>query len=117
MNLPDGCHLAYAISGDAWYAPALSDEPPTVTISAATPTDGIAWEFQVVKHDLGDGTRALRVEVFAEAWPAFAQVPEVFAALAAEFPPVLGDVVIILDRLGAVDETARTNPYATGGTT
>ncbi len=115
MNLPDGCHLAYAISGDAWYAPALSDEPPTVTISAATHSDGIAWELQIVERQHGQRRPYLTVEVVDEAWPAFAQVPEVFAALAAAGTPTLNDVTVLLDSLGAVDETARTSPYATGG--
>ncbi len=115
VNLPDGCRLAYTIFHEAWYASADPDRRPTINVSAAsTHGDGVAWDFQIVEHQVGPaGQRipALRVEIFDDAWPAFAQVPELFAALAAAGQPTLNDVTVLLDRLGAVDETARTSPY------
>ncbi len=112
MNLPDGTRLAYTILREAWYADAARDEPARINIAASVPGDGVAWEFLVVEYREG-----LRVEIFDDAWPAFAQVPELFAALAAAGTPTLNDVTVLLDRLGAVDETARTSPYAPRETT
>lgn len=109
--LPEGTRLAYTVSHEAWYArrPGIVDQPQ-IMVSASSPGGGCAWEFGVNEHDFGSHGRAIRVDVFDDAFAAFAQIPEFFAALAAEGIGTLDGVRSVLDRMGAVDETDRTDP-------
>jgi len=50
--------------------------------------------------------------VFDDAYAAFTQVPELFAALADGAGTTLAGARSLLDMLGAVDETEHVSPYA-----
>ena len=108
MNLPEDTHLAYSVFHEAWYAsvPGNVRQPEIgVAASAEGSGGGVAWEFAVEEVDLSP--TAIRVRVFDDAFAAFAEMPEFFAALAAEKITTLAQVRELLDRLGAVDETSR----------
>ena len=109
MNLPEGTRLAYIISHEAWYAryPGIVRRPD-INISASVPGDGCAWEFSVEDVDQGQHGTAIQLRMFYDAFAAFADIPEFFAAL----PGVttLDGVRKQLDALGAVDETRREQP-------
>jgi hypothetical protein len=111
MQLPEDTHLAYIVSHEAWYARALPDSRPEINVMAAATGGGVAWEFTVEEVDLGSHGPAIRVKVFDDAFEAFAQIPEFFAALAAGQAGTLGDLREILDSMGAADETQRHSRY------
>lgn len=113
MNLPEGMHLAYTVTHEAWYWDAVRDartgEHPHLMVSASTGGQGVGWEFQIDGYDLSGPVT--RVKMFMDAYAALSQVPEFFAALAEQQPTTLDEVREILDGLGAVDETPRVSPY------
>lgn len=115
MPIPDDCHLAYVVSGEAWYADVTSsvrDEKPELMVQAATRNnEGVAWEFGVREHQFSGGSYAVRVEMFGDAFIAWQQIPELFAALAEGEFNRLDEVRELLDKLGAVDQTDRVGPY------
>jgi hypothetical protein len=115
MNIPEDCHLAYIVSHEAWYwdASRAPGENPHLSVSASGKGSGggVAWEFDIEEMELG-GKPVTRVKVFDDAYAAFAQVPELFAALADGGGTTLAAVRDLLDMLGAVDETERVSPYA-----
>ena len=109
MMLSEGVHLAYTIFHEAWYA----DVPPGV----ACPSIGVAavaeegggggsWSFVVEEADFDP--HPVSVRLFDDAFVAFAQVPEFFAELASGRVKDLQAVRKLLDSMGAVDETERT---------
>ena len=112
MNLPEGSHLAYIVWHEAWYAEAsrTPGEHPHLMVQTAHEGGGVTWAFQIDGHELG-GSLVTRVKMFDDSYGAFAQIPEFFAALADGGPATLGDIMEILDGLGAVDETPRVSPY------
>lgn len=108
-DFPEGCHLAYTVSHEAWYAQAAGrGDPPTIMVAAAHEGGGVAWEFAVEEHNLGGKT--IRVCVFADAHDAFLQIPEFFRELAFLDVCELDGVRLVLDGMGAVDETVREMP-------
>jgi hypothetical protein len=112
MNLPDDCRLTYIITHETWYWPITPRRQRRgIGIHATSSGGGVAWEFYVEERDLGHRIPALELRMFDDAWMAFDQIPEFFAGLreVAEGGR-LSDVREFLDRLGAVDETARTSP-------
>ena len=116
MNIPPDTRFAYAVTHEAWYCTAIrTHDRQSVLIQAAADGGGVAWEFIVeqVEHfqidNLGCGP-ALRLKMFDDAWDAFVQVPEFFSALQAKRPQHLTALREILDEIGAVDITARTDP-------
>jgi hypothetical protein len=116
-KLPADTHLAYTVSHEAWYArtPGIVDQPQImVGASAQGSGGGVAWEFSVTEHDFGGHGRAIKVGVFDDAFDdafaAFAQIPEFFAALAAGDIDTLDKVALLLQHIGAVDETEREDP-------
>lgn len=114
MNIPDDCHLAYVVSHEAWYWEASrGNDNPHVSVSASAKGNGggVAWEFQIEEMELG-GKQVTRAKIFDDAYEAFTQVPELFAALADGGGSTLTGVRDLLDMLGAVDETERVSPYA-----
>lgn len=114
MNLPKGTHLAYIVNQEAWYAVGvLRDQPPTVMVQASAKGQGggVAWDFAVEDGSDLLGKPGLRLKMWDEAWEAFAQIPEFFAALASGEVTTLADLRGLLDSLGAVDETSRVSPY------
>lgn len=105
--------LAYTVPGEAWYASALPEADTselTVCAPAHTPTgtpNGVRWEFAIRAVDVP----ALELVILEDAWPAFTDVPALFAALAAPpAPTTLAQVRTVLDRLGATDITPRQHP-------
>lgn len=115
MNLPDDTHLAYIVSHEAYYwnASKLPGDNPHLNVSASAKGSGggAAWEFEIEEMELG-GKPVTRLKIFEDGYAAFAQVPELFAALADGGGPTLAAARNLLDMLGAVDETERTSPYA-----
>lgn len=110
-ELPDNSHLAYTINHEnIWWSKLPEDMRPddgrrSVYISASKQGrgGGARWEMSVVeKPNIG-----LKLGIFDETWPAFQEIPDFFLALASERPGSLDEVVRLLDRLGAVDETKR----------
>lgn len=115
MNLPADTHLAYIVWQEAWYSQPGSgvpyEKPYLMVMASAKGTGGgVAWEFPIEEDDLGGPVT--RVLMFDDAYDAFVQMPEFFAALVEEKPKTLDAVRTILDRFGAVDETDRVSPYA-----
>ena len=107
MNLPKGSELHYIIGREAWYADAClpSNPQPHLSVMAQFPGDGVAWEFQFTEHSYNGG--CIRIEMFDDSFDAYAQVPELFAALTHHAPTSLATLVAILDELGAKDATPR----------
>jgi hypothetical protein len=114
MQLAEGGHLAYIVMHEAWYAssPGIVDHPEiSVSASFTGNGGGSAWSFGIEEVELGLRIGpAIRVKVFDDAFPAFVQIPEFFAALASGQVTMLRDVRSVLDRMGAVDETERRGP-------
>jgi hypothetical protein len=111
MKLSEDTHLAYTVAHEAWYW--RGDENPFVMVAASAKGSGggVAWEFQIEEMELG-GKPTTRVKVFDDAYAAFAQIPEFFAAFADAPPSTLRAVIAALDAMGAVDETERISPHA-----
>ncbi len=111
-ELPGGSFLAYIVGAESYYYRAAMKDDPYISIGATNDGDGPSWEFSVVDHsERLNAPTALRVEIFDDAWRAFSDVPELFAAMAAGEIESLDDLRALLDRLGAVDQTTRDNPY------
>jgi hypothetical protein len=105
-ELPDGAFLAYYIPYEAWYC---GDDPERlICVIARLKGGGCRWEFLIREVP----TIGLRVEVFDDAWDAFAEVPVLFAALARGLDGAgdLAELRTLLDGMGATDVTPRTNP-------
>ena len=111
MKLPEDTHLAYTVAHEAWYWRGGENHFVMVAASAKGSGGGVAWEFQIEEMELG-GNLVTRVKVFDDAFAAFAQIPELFAALADGLAGTLVSVREVLDGLGAVDETERKSPHA-----
>lgn len=115
MNLPDDTHLAYIVSHEAYYwnAAKTPGEKPHLNVQASARGNGggVAWEFDVSEHFLGN-EYCTRIEMFDDAYAAFAEIPEFFVLMRERRPGTLREVRGILDGLGAADETKRTDPYA-----
>lgn len=113
MDLPEDCFLAYVVNHEAWYYEANRQidtlDGRSLNVSASAHEGGCAWEFVVQERDIAGGT--IRLQMFADSFEAFEQIPEFFAALTAEQPHSLDHVREILDRLGATDTTARNSPH------
>jgi hypothetical protein len=112
MQLPEDTHLAYHVWSEAWYTKAVRDKRPSIGVAASAQGTGggVAWAFQITQYELG-GKDCTLIEAFSDAYAAFTQVPELFAAFAEHAPGTLAEVRGILDNLGAVDETARVDPH------
>ena len=108
MQLPEDCRLAYIVSHEAWYARAMPDRQPEMSVMASAEGGGCAWEFAVREAGFENrGQHPISVTLFDDAFAAFAQIPEFFAALAAEEVTALGGVRTLLANMGAADETDR----------
>ncbi|WP_280465999.1 hypothetical protein [Nocardia brasiliensis] len=109
MTLEPDCHLAYIIWNEAWFY--IDDgDPSRIQVQAASSYGGVDWEFAIEEGGLRTQP-STRIRMFDDAYKAVVQVPELFAALAAEEPRHLEEVVKILNRLGAIDATKRESPY------
>jgi hypothetical protein len=110
-ELPGGTHLAYYVYHESQWWSQLSDElRPNggrrcvqVAASARGRGGGVRWEFSVVEvPDIG-----LKLSIFDDTWPAFQEIADFFRDLAVDRPSTLAEVVTLLERIGAVDETER----------
>jgi hypothetical protein len=111
MNLPEGAHLAYVASHEAWYARANRIDHPELNIVAAAEGGGCHWEFTAEEYELG-GRSVVRVRMFFDSFAAYDQMPEFFQALAQQGESAsLARIRGVLDALGAVDETQREREY------
>jgi hypothetical protein len=108
MNLPDGARLTYIVSAEAYYK-SVTDRPE-IWVAASAGGGGSHWSVTVEQYRFGKGQPSARVCVFQDAFQAFTQVPEFFAALAASAACTLDDVRAVLDSIGAADETPRHAP-------
>ena len=110
-ELPGNTHLAYTIYHETEWWSQLSDHTRPnggqrcvqVAASAHGRGGGARWEFGVIEHP-GIG---LKLSIFDETWPAFEEIADFFRDLAVDRPKTLDEVVRLLDRIGAVDETER----------
>jgi hypothetical protein len=107
-ELPEGSHLAYACLHEI----RLANSAPEISVSASMRGNGGGgrWEFGVKEFDLGGP--CIRVHVYDESFAAFTELPEFFARLAAEEIDTIAGVLVLLNKLGAVDETPRVAPSA-----
>lgn len=107
MGLPEDCRLTFTISDEAWYYTDLTGRGPEIYVHASAAGGGVAWEFSI--HQVS--TIGVRADIFDETWPAFVQVPELFAALAKMGgAATLHQVRTALLDLGAEDITRRDRP-------
>lgn len=113
-RLRSGELLTFDVQHESWHWAANRGVGgrPTIYVSAEADDGGCAWQFAAVEHDQRDmgGHKAVRVEVFDEAFAAFREIPEFFAALDAMPATNLADVVTILRRLDIADVTEREMP-------
>ncbi|MEU7002570.1 hypothetical protein [Nonomuraea sp. NPDC046570] len=91
--LPAGTHLAYR-----------RRVPNMVHVMATRPDGSHAWQFTIADESDGSFGESLAVKVTWEAYAAFTQIPDFFAALASRRPMFLDEVEMILKTLGAVKE-------------
>lgn len=105
MTIEDPYVMAYTVGAESWHRQPGSN--PDIMISKLHPDGGCDWQFPIRQvSDIG-----IRAEIFDDAWHAFAEVPELFATLAAlGGDATLNDVRATLDHLGYVDTTERTRP-------
>lgn len=95
----------------AWYAEASklpSDVAEEVMIGLYADGGGCRWEFGIRWIRLPELTP--RVEVFSDAWQAFAQVPELFTELTKLDRLTPAECCGLLTRLGFVDKTPTERP-------
>lgn len=105
---PEGYWPSYSVMHEAWYA-SRSDER-CLYVSLNDYDDNGRWEFKVEEGDLSINGPAVRVCVFTDAFDAFTEFPEFFAALSVRRPTTLAAVRELLKELGAIDRTRRVRP-------
>jgi hypothetical protein len=107
VKLPKDCTLTYIVGYEAWYAEAnrQSCPRPYLGVHATSHGGGVAWEFEVQEYDFDGPT--VRLNMFADSFDAFTQMPEFFLRIAFSPPNTLMDVRRVLDVMGAVDRTER----------
>lgn len=118
MAVSDDCRFEYIVNHEAWYylpktdtARAGGSTGRELNIRSAATGGGVAWEFMIQEYSFGNHPDAVRVCIFDDAFAAFTEIPEFFTALRDEHPTTLAAVRSILDRVGAVDATARETPH------
>ncbi|WP_280393081.1 hypothetical protein [Nocardia wallacei] len=110
MNLSPDCFLAYAIVDETYYREHTHKERPTLWVSSSCDDGSGDWQFDIEEYTFGEGETGTRLLAFGDAYRAFAEVPELFADLAAQQPQTLAAVIEILKRHGAADTTEREVP-------
>ncbi|WP_328344728.1 hypothetical protein [Micromonospora sp. NBC_00421] len=113
LNAGPGYTFTYTVAHEAWWWPARrkADPLPTLMVAKAADGGGCAWEFAVVhKQFTAVDQAAIQVRVFNDGFAAYTEMAPFFAALADQQPTTLDGVRAILDGLGVVDATERTNP-------
>lgn len=110
---------SFTVSHEAWYWTVTPHLPKTVaSISVHNEAlaedgehDGVEWEFAIDWIDLGDQHPAVKVSVFDDAFAAFTEEADFFAALPfTERPVTPATVTRLLTNYGFVDVTHRTDP-------
>lgn len=111
---PPGYRFDYVVADETYYARYVRQAPggryPEMWVrkDRLGESDGVhadeGWELNIVEKEGG-----IRVEVLCDAFTAFTDVPELFAALP-HTSPTLADVRALLDALGFVDATDRGTP-------
>jgi hypothetical protein len=103
--------FSYALHYEACYWGTIPDIPH-ISVLARRSTGQLAWEVTFTETLLANGRTAVHLRVADDAWTAFTQLPELFAALAVR---VAGDTTIeeireLLIAMGGTDETLRDVP-------
>jgi hypothetical protein len=78
--------LSYVISHEAHYKSVIKGREINVQREALTEDgqhDGVYWEFHFEWHDFGSHGDGVQLRMFDDAWQAFTEVPELFAAVCA----------------------------------
>lgn len=117
--------LTYVIVGECWYASSLDQvDRSSIEITALVPGNGCLWHFGLFEHETDKGgddipgapaENTLRLEIFADGFAAFAEIPGFFRNLARYQPTSIAEVRATLDRMGAADLTPRVNPSTVTG--
>jgi hypothetical protein len=115
-ELPGNTHLAYTIYHETEWWPALNDATRPndgnrciqVAASAKGRGGGVRWEFSVIEVP----RIGIELKIFDDSWPAFEEIADFFRDLAVDRPSGLEEIVRLLDRIGAVDETERAGASA-----
>src|ERR1051326_1861388 len=105
MNIPDGYTLTYIVQAEAYYAHVVK-EPGLSVVLRYDDEGGCRWEFQVKPYDFCT-SKAVQLQIFEDAFEAFAMIPEFFEEIRQQKPNSLAEVRQILDGIGAVDATDR----------
>lgn len=113
IDYPD-YRYSYVVHHEAWYAAAADaatgdGRREELQISRDHKGGGAAWEFTAERVDLG-GRQLVRLKIFEDAFDAFGDAADFFAALRSERPSRLSEVRSLLDRMGFVDRTERQEP-------
>jgi len=104
---PKGYTYGFVQLSRAWYADSwlvTVDAVEEIAIGLYAKDGSCRWEFYIRWHDLG-GQAVPRVEVFADAWQAFAEAPELFATLAERAKLSQSECCEMLQSLGFADKT------------
>jgi hypothetical protein len=111
--------LEYIVEPESWTAQRFRNltlpgrrEPLGIHIRKAHRDGSSDWEFTIVDTSAQVGTPGLELRIHDDAFPALTEIPSLFTALGQDQPFSLGFVRRILDRLGFVDATVRTDPVA-----
>lgn len=106
---PTGYQLTYIYGPEAWYRRNVGVGESILIALVPADRRGCRWEFKIFCDRIGAGS-SVRFEMYGDAFAAYIEAPELFAALADETPRTLEAVRLVLDRLGVVDDTPRTGP-------
>ncbi|MFI2663318.1 hypothetical protein [Micromonospora carbonacea] len=113
LDAGPGYQYTYYLNVESWYWPAIKniDHRPQLMVGKSADGGGTAWEFAITEEKL-DNRRPITVRLFDEAFPAFNEMHSFFGLLALRQPTTIDQVRGILDELGVVDATERTDPNA-----
>lgn len=102
----------YIVASRAWYAETtLRARDVTEQISVSYRKGKHSWEIIIRLYSLTPSRSAFCIEMFEDTWAAFADVPDLFRALADRGEDVdVGEIEATLTELGFKDATPETNP-------
>jgi hypothetical protein len=101
--------LTYNMPHQTFYAE--HNETPRVAVTYRSEDLSVQGSFQFEEHDFRDhGETAIELQMFADAWPLWMALPDLFNALALKQPITLEQVTAVLDLFGAEDTTSRDHP-------
>ena len=108
---PDGYAYGFVQFSRAWYAEAVSlgsDVTDEITVGQYSDDGGCRWEFVIGWHQLHryrPSDISPRVDVFSDAWQAFAEVPALFSRLSTLDSLTPAECCKLLAELGFTDMT------------